>query len=147
MKKLTQLKHEKTEAKITMEELTACLAKQGIMFLLDPQGAFYKVFWIDLKNLVPDTIHSIYDNKALPSSQIYGIVSIIPKAEKDITLIQNWCPLTLLNTLYKFVSSILAFRLKHILTRLLGLHQKVYIPWRYIGEVTRNVHDAFSQAK
>ncbi len=64
-----------------------------------------------------------------------------------MTLIQNWHPLSVLNTLYNLISSILAFRLKHVLARLLGLHQRAYIPGRYIGEVTRNVYDAFSLAE
>ena len=145
-----ELELRNTEAKITMEELSACLAKtrnnvapgsSGFM------GAFYKVFWVDLKSLVLKTIHDIFDDNTLPVSQRYGIVSIIPKAGKDNTLIQNWCPLTLLNTLYKLISSILSVRLKHVLSRILGLHQRAYIPGRYIGEVTRNVYDAFLLAK
>ena len=93
------------------------------------------------------TIHCIFDNNTLPASQRYGIVTIIPKAGKDNTLIQNWRPLTLLNTLYKLISSILSFRLKHVLSRILGLHQRAYIPGRFIGEVTRNIYNAFSFAK
>ncbi len=93
------------------------------------------------------TIHNIFDDNTVPASQRYGIVTIIPKAGKDNTLIQNCHPLTLLNTLYKLISSILSFRLKHVLSRIIGLHQRAYIPGRFIGEVTRNVYDAFSLAK
>ncbi len=52
-------------------------------------GAFYKVFWIDLRSLVLMTIHYIFDDKTLPVSQRYGIVSIFPKAGKNNTLIKN----------------------------------------------------------
>ncbi len=37
--------------------------------------------------------------------------------------------------------------MKHILSRIVGLHQHAYIPGRFIGKVTRNVYDAFSLAK
>ena len=40
----------------------------------------------------------------------------------------NWRPLTLLNTLYKLISSILAECIKKVLNRILGPHQKAYIP-------------------
>ena len=58
----------------------------------------------------------------------------------------NWRPLTLLNTLYKLISSILAERLKNVLNRILGPHQKAYIPGRFISEATKNTHDVIEQA-
>ncbi len=148
IKQLTEIELKNTEAKITMEELSTCLAKTRNNVAPGSSGftgAFYKVFWVDLKSLVLTTIHNIFYNNTLPASQRYGIVTIIPKAGKDNTLIQNWRPLTLRNTLYKLISSILSFRLKHVLSRILGLHQRSYIPERFIGEVTRI--DAFSLAQ
>ncbi len=115
IKQLTEIELKKTEAKITMEELTACLAKTRNNVAPGSSGfsgAFYKVFWVDLRSLVLTAIHCIFEDITLPASQRYGIVTIIPKAGKDNTPIQNWQPLTLLNTLYKLVSSILSFRLK-----------------------------------
>ena len=55
--------------------------------------------------------------------------------------------MTLLNTLYKLISSILAERLKKVLNQILGPHQKAYIPDRYISEATKNTYDIFYQAK
>ena len=36
----------------------------------------------------------------------FGIIHIIPKGQKDQRHSSNWCPLTLLNTLYKLITSI-----------------------------------------
>ena len=108
-------------------------------------GAFYKTFWNSLKTLVYKTINAIYDSNMLPESLCFGIVNIIPKGDKDRRLLTNWRPLTLLNTLYKLISSILAERLKKVLNRLLGPHQKAYIPNRFISEATKNCHDIFEQ--
>ncbi len=38
-------------------------------------------------------------------------------------------------------------RLKSVLSRLLGAHQKAYIPERFISEVTRNLYNTFYHAK
>ena len=50
-------------------------------------------------------------------------------------------PLTLLNTFYKVISSVLAARLKVVLSRVAN------VPGRYIGEVTRSTYDLFHHAK
>ena len=55
--------------------------------------------------------------------------------------------MTLLETLYKLLSSTLASRLKPTLDRLLGHEQKAYVPGRFIAECTRNTYDIFTYAK
>ena len=55
--------------------------------------------------------------------------------------------MTLLETLYKLLSSTLALRLKPVLDNLLGSEQKTYIPGRFISECTRNIYDLFHSAK
>ncbi len=75
IKQLTELELKNTEAKITMEELSACLAKTRNNVAPGSSGftgAFYKVFWVDLKGLVLLTIHNIFDGSTLPVSQRYG---------------------------------------------------------------------------
>ena len=79
-------------------------------------------------------------------SLLFGIVNIIPKVEKDHRFLGNWRTATLLNTLYKLISSILARSLKKVLYRILGPRQKAYIPDRYIGEATKNTNDIFNQS-
>ena len=44
------------------------------------------------------------------------------------------------------MSSILAERLKTVLNRILGPHQKAYIPGRFISVATKNTYDIFVQA-
>ena len=110
-------------------------------------GAFYKVFWKFLKEIVLGAIHEIFENKELPLTVRLGIIALIPKGDKDKRFISNWRPLTLLETLYKLISSTLASRLKPTLDRLLGHEQKAYVPGCFISECTRNTYDIFSNAK
>jgi len=41
-----------------------------------------------------------------------GSITLIPKGQKDKRELGNWRPITLLNTLYKLISSILAKKIK-----------------------------------
>ena len=93
------------------------------------------------------TIHEIFDNKELPISVRLGIIALIPKGDKDKRFISNWQPSTLLETLYKILSSTLATRLKPVLDNFLGHEQKAYVPGRFIAESTRNTYDIFTYAK
>ena len=67
---------------------------------------------------------------------------MIPKSDKDQRFITNWRPLTLLETFYKLISATIANRMKQLLNKIIGQHQKAYIPGRYIAKFTRNTFDA-----
>ena len=109
-------------------------------------GTFYKAFWSVLKHIVHKTINSIYDDNELTDSLQFGIVNIILKGQKDQRHLSNWRPLTLANTLYKLISSILTEHLKKKINRILGPHQKAYTPSRFISEATKNTYDVIEQA-
>merc|ERR1712239_63499 len=126
LKTLTPDELAQTEKEISMYEIETCLKKTKNNIAPGSSGftgAFYKAFWLPLKTIVYRAINAIYDNNMLPESLRFGIVNIIPKGSKDQRHLANWRPLTLLNTLYKLISSILAERLKKVLDRLLGPHQ------------------------
>ena len=119
------------EKKITIEEVSKTL--KNTRNNVSPgagsfTGAFYKVFWIFLKIIVLGGIHEIFENKELPLTARLGIIALIPKGDKDHRYISNWQPLTLLETLYKLLSSNLASRLKPTLDISLGKEQKEYVP-------------------
>ena len=79
--------------------------------------------------------------------QKLGIVTIIPKGDKDPRMLSNWRPLNLLNIFYKIISSVLGERLKPVLERNASHEHKAYLPGRFIGEVTRITYDLFQYAK
>ena len=53
----------------------------------------------------------------------------------------------MLETFYRLISATLANRIKPVLDKIIGRHQKAYIPGRYIAECTRNTYDLFNYAK
>ena len=76
-----------------------------------------------------------------------GIITIIPKGEKDKRFLTNWRPLTLLNTLYKLISGCIAERIKPVLDDIIHPDQKGFVPGWYIGEVIRTTYDIMHHAK
>ena len=74
-------------------------------------ASFYKVFWKLLSSLVTRAINNSFEHKFLSIMQKLGIVTIIPKGDKGPRYLGNWRPLTLQNTFYKLISSVLAERL------------------------------------
>ena len=59
----------------------------------------------------------------------------------------NWRPLTLLNTLYKLISGCIAERIKPALPDLIHPDQKGFVAGRYIGEAIRTTYDTLNFAK
>ena len=56
-----------------------------------------------------------FNNNRLSASKSLGIISIIPKEDKDKRFLSNWRPLTLLDTLYKIISGCIVERIKPVL--------------------------------
>ena len=116
VKKISEAEKENLEKTITMEEVSKTLKNTrnnvapGVGGFT---GAFYKVFWCFLKQIVLGAMHEIFVNKELPLTVRLGIIALIPKGEKDRRYIANGRPLSPLDTLYKLISSTLASRLKN----------------------------------
>ena len=70
-----------------------------------------------------------------------GVIVLIPKPGKDRVFVKNWRPITLLNVIYKIISSTIANRLKSVLHFLIHSTQTGFISNRYIGETIRVLYD------
>ena len=63
------------------------------------------------------------------------------KRKQIKTLIENWRPITLLNTVYKILSGSLANIIKPYVQTLINKDQTGFISGRFIGENTRLIYD------
>ena len=82
-----------------------------------------------------------YDNGSLSISQRRGIITLIPKPNKDTALLDNLRPISLLNTDYKILTKAIAKRLEKVLPKVINPDQTGYIKNRYIGENIRLISD------
>ena len=148
--KLSEPQKRSMEGKITVNEMTQYLKKTRNNVAPGSSGftnEFFKFFWRDIKYFVINSVEFAFDNNRLSISQNLGIISIIPKGEKDKRYLTNWRPLTLLNTLYKLVSGCIAERIKPVLNFIIHPDQKGFVAGRYIGEVIRTTYDVMHYAK
>ena len=148
--KLSESQKQKLEGKISLDEMTSYLKRTKNNVSPGSSGftnEFYKFFWRDLKVFVINATDFAFENERLSVTQNLGIISIIPKGDKDKRYLTNWRPLTLLNTLYKLVSGCIADRIKPVLNQLIHPDQKGFVAGRYIGEVVRSTYDIMHYAK
>ena len=102
---------------------------------------FYKFFWGQIKEIVIQSLNYAYSTGDLSIEQKRGIISLIPKKDKDRMLLKNWRPITLLNVDYKIAAKTLAKRLQNYLPSLINSDQTGYIKGRLIGENIRLISD------
>ena len=72
---------------------------------------FYKTFWGDIKDIFLDSIIFAHETGQLCESQYQGVITLIPKPEKELLQVTNYRPITLLNCDYKIVAKVLNNRL------------------------------------
>ena len=87
-----------------------------------------------------------FDSGMLPTSQRLGVISLLPKGDKPKDLLQNLRPVTLLNSGYKLVSGLIAYRINEVLPKLINVQQAGFVKGRYIGECIRTTADVFEYA-
>ncbi len=102
---------------------------------------FYKFFWTDIKDLLYNSIQYAYKHGSLSIEQKRGIITLLPKKEKNRLFLKNWRPISLLNTDYKILAKILANKLKKVLPLIIDEDQTGYIMGRYIGQNIRIIED------
>ena len=108
---------------------------------------FYRFFWPAIGPIMVDSFNYAFENGEMSISQKRGIISRIPKKDKDKKYLKNWRPITLLNNDYKIVTKALALRLEKVLPTIISANQTGYVKGRYIGESIRIITDMMSFTK
>jgi exonuclease III len=142
--RLTDTQKSLTKGLITYDECLKSLKsmKNGKTPGLDGISAdFYKFFWIDISDIVLNSINNAFLKNEMSTEQRNGLITLSPKKNKLRTLLKNWRPITLLTVDYKLLAKSLALRLKKILPEYIDESQFGYVKDRYIGENIRCVID------
>jgi len=108
---------------------------------------FYKFFWSEISTGIIGSFNYTFKMGMLSISQRRGIISLIPKKNKDKSLLENLRPISLLNTDYKILTKSIAKRLEKILPKIINPNQTGYIKGRFIGENVRLIQDAMFHTK
>lgn len=102
---------------------------------------FYKMFWLKLKDHYCNAIQYAIANGCLHQSARMGIISLLPKKDKDTRYLKNARPLTLMNVDYKIYSKVLSLRLKEVLPYIIHDDQTGFMSGRDISLNIRKVLD------
>ena len=108
--------HEKLllEAPYSLEELITTIRNSKLNKAPGPDGysnEFFKFFVSELQFWIFRYINEAIDIGHLSQIALDGVITCIPKQGKLRNDLKNWRPLTLLNSIYKFFSAMVANRL------------------------------------
>ena len=142
--KVTDDQKELCELELTEVELLKSLKTQTNGSSPGSDGLpaeFYKLFWKDIKVPFVESVRCSMEKGELSIEQKRGIITLIPKKEKNRLFKKNWRPIALLNADYKIIAKALANRLCDMLPDIINEDQTGYIKGRYIGCNIRLVED------
>ena len=102
---------------------------------------FLKFFWSDIGMLLVRSINYAFTAGELSVTQKQGVITCIPKGNKDKAFLKNWRPISLLNVSYKIASASIAFRIKNILGNIINEDQTGFLPGRLMATNIRLLYD------
>ena len=102
---------------------------------------FYITFWTDISDMLLDSINFSMKNGIMSNSQRNGIITLLPKKDKDSYYLRNYRPISLLTVDYKIFAKTLANRLKNYLGELIHSDQSGFLKGRNIGSNIRLIMD------
>ena len=108
--------------------------------------SFYVHFWDFIRIPLLNMYNECISNSELTTTMKQGVISLIPKPDKDSLFIDNWRPITLLNIDYKILASVYANRLKTGLDAIIGETQTGFMKNRHISGNIRLVLDLIDYA-
>ncbi len=97
------------------------------------------MFRIDIKNLLTESILYAVNSGELSIEQKRGIITLLPKQNKDRLHLKNWSTISLLNTEYKIIAKLITNRIKEELPSIIEHDQSGYLSARYIGQNVRRL--------
>ena len=101
---------------------------------------FYKEFWPEVQDLVLQSLNAAFSKGQLSYTQRKGIISLLFKGG-DKEELDNWRPLTLLNTDYKILAMVLTKRIQKVLYKIINEDQVGYLKGRSGTSIARLIQD------
>ena len=103
-----------------------------------PDGILYVFiykFWPNLKKLVTKIVMLTLNKNIMPKLLLEGLVIFLPKQGKDQEKISAWRPLTVLNSIYKICSSIIASHIDKVIESVIHKHQYGFVKKRQAADI------------
>lgn len=129
---------------ISCEEIKNCIV--GLKDNKSPgndglTSEFYKMFNVQLTPFLAAMFKESVACEELPVTLRQGLITLIPKPNKDKLYIDNWRPITLLNNDAKLLALVFARRLKKGLNEIIDEEQSGFMTGRHISNNIRLILD------
>ena len=111
LQRLSQEEIENTNRPITTTEIETVVKNLSKNKSSGPDGfigKFYEIFREELTPVLLKLFQNIAEGGTLPNSFYEAIITLIPKPEKDVTMKENYRPISLMNIDAKILNKILA---------------------------------------
>lgn len=102
---------------------------------------FYIVFFHDIADMLIASFNFSFEQGMLSLSQRNGVITLLPKKDRDPTFVKNHRPISLVTTDYKLIAKTMANRLKLVLNDLIHEDQNGFMKGRNIGCNIRTIID------
>lgn len=142
--KLSQTDQQSIEGALTHNEMLYSLKRMSNNTSPGNDGftvEFFKFFWQDIGYLLVRAINYAYATGELSVTQKQGVITCIPKGNKDKLYLKNWRPISLLNVTYKIASASIACRLKNVFSKIINEDQTGFLPGRLMASNVRMLYD------
>lgn len=94
---------------------------------------FYKMFWPKIKEKYFRALEYAIEKKQLHQTAVIGVISLLPKKDKNGLFIKNWRPITLMNMDYKIFSKMISLQLKEVMPFIIHEDQTGFMSGRDIS--------------
>uniref|UniRef100_A0A8C5MN92 Reverse transcriptase domain-containing protein n=1 Tax=Leptobrachium leishanense TaxID=445787 RepID=A0A8C5MN92_9ANUR len=121
------------DAPFTMKELASAVKSMKSGKSPGPDGftmGYYKTFLPSLGPHFLKAFNSLDDQVTIPQSALLATITLLPKPDKDHTLVPNYHPISLINTDVKLFAKLLALRLSPLLPALIHPDQSGFVTQR-----------------
>lgn len=148
-RKLTVQQKGNLEAEISLGDLTEAVKSMANNKSPGLDGLtveVYKMFWAKIGRIYHKAILFAKEQGTLNLAMRRGVITLLPKRDRDQTYIENWRPITLLNCDYKILSKALALRLQTVLPSLISFDQTGFMKGRNIVDNIRKTIEAVNHS-
>lgn len=147
---LTEHQKAELEKEISLDELSTAVQTMPNNKTPGCDGLpieIYKVLWPKIKEVYFEAVKSSVKNTKLMPSARKGVITLMPKIDRNILLLKNWRSLTMLNVDYKIVAKALASRMKTVLPDVIDKDQTGFMRGRNISTNIRKYMEVIEYCK
>lgn len=108
---------------------------------------FYKMFIDSISPILQKLYTSMETEQEVPESIATGLITILYKDKGSRHKLENYRPLSLLNTDYKILAKVLANRIKRVAPTIISTTQSYGVPGRDIADAISTIRDVTEHMK